>query len=89
MQCVDICPVKALDGRKYPEGLTNKKTCATRSEALSKRFISPCGFCIKVCPVGEDRKQYQSEDPRIYDEKTVETDIYHRAWKHIRSYGGS
>ena len=88
MQCVDICPVKALDGREYPEGLTDKKTCAIRSEALSKRFISPCGFCIKVCPVGEDRNFYKREDCGIYDEKDTAHDRYHRAWKHVRSYGG-
>jgi epoxyqueuosine reductase QueG len=88
MQCVGICPVKALDGREYPEGLTDKKTCATRSEALYKRYISPCGLCIKVCPIGEDRKMYKSEDPRIYHEEDTSFDQYHRAWKHVRSYGG-
>jgi epoxyqueuosine reductase len=88
MQCVKICPVKALDGREYPEGLTDKKMCAIRSEALFKRFISPCGLCIKVCPVGEDRKLYQSEDPEIYNEEDSRFDQYHRAWKHVRSYGG-
>jgi len=88
LQCVNACPVKAVDGREYPEGLTNKKTCATWSEALFKRFISPCGFCIKVCPVGQDRQVYQSEDPGIYNEENSRFDQYHRAWKHVRSYGG-
>ncbi|HZK30398.1 MAG TPA: 4Fe-4S binding protein [Methanoregula sp.] len=88
MQCVNVCPVKALDGRQYPEGLTDKKSCATRSEALNKRFISPCGLCIKVCPVGEDRKLYLREDPHIYTDENGAFDKYHRAWKHVRSYGG-
>ncbi len=88
MQCVDICPVKALDGRAYPEGLTDKKTCATRSEELYKSNISPCGLCIKVCPIGEDRKLYLREDPRIYDEDDTTFALYHNAWKHVRSYGG-
>jgi len=26
MQCVNACPVKAVDGREYPEGLTDKKS---------------------------------------------------------------
>jgi ferredoxin len=43
--------------------LTNKKTCAIRSETLHKRFISPCGLCIKVCPVGDDRKVLHRQDP--------------------------
>jgi epoxyqueuosine reductase len=87
MECVNVCPVKALDGRHYPEGLTDKKACATRSEALYKRSISPCGMCIKVCPIGEDRKLYQREDPKIYTGESEEYKKYHDAWKHVRSYG--
>jgi epoxyqueuosine reductase QueG len=87
-RCVEACPVHALDGRDYPAGLTDKKTCATRSEALAKRFISPCGICIKVCPVGEDRVRFGREDPEIYNEDNTGFDQYHRAWNHVRSYGG-
>lgn len=88
MQCVNACPVNALDGRNYPEGRMDKKSCATRSEALFKRYISPCGLCIKVCPVGEDRTLYHREDSAIYTNDSGEYDKYHRAWKHVRSYGG-
>jgi epoxyqueuosine reductase len=87
-RCVTICPVKALDGRDYPEGLTDKSRCATRSEALSKRSISPCGLCIRICPVGEDRERYGRTDPAFYDENDERYLPWHRAWKHIRSYGG-
>ena len=87
-RCVEACPVHALDGGDYPEALMNKTTCATRSEALSKRFISPCGICIKVCPVGEDRKRFGREDPEIYHEDNTRFASYHNAWKHVRSYGG-
>jgi len=88
MRCVNACPVKALDGKPYPEGLMEKKTCAARSEALANRFISPCGICIKVCPVGTDRKRFSREDPGIYREDDNMFSLYHRAWKHVRSYGG-
>ncbi len=88
MLCVNVCPVNAIPGTDYPEGLTNKKTCATRSEALHKRYISPCGLCIKVCPVGDDRKMFHSEDMTIYDENDKKFSRYHAAWKHVRSYGG-
>ena len=47
MKCVNSCPVKAISGREYPEGLIDKKTCATRSEALFKRSISPAGSASK------------------------------------------
>lgn len=87
-RCVEACPVHALGGEDYPAGLTDKKTCATRSEALSKQFMAPCGICIKVCPVGEDRIRFLREDPEMYDEKSTRFGQYHRAWKHIRSYGG-
>ena len=88
MRCVDVCPVKAIPGTDYPDGITDKIACAMRSEALLKRYISPCGFCIKVCPVGEDRALFHREDKGIYDEEKKEFASYHAAWKHVRSYGG-
>ena len=88
MRCVDVCPVKAIAGTDYPDGITDKISCATRSEALLKRFISPCGLCIKVCPVGEDRALFHRENFDIYDEEKKEFASYHAAWKHVRSYGG-
>jgi epoxyqueuosine reductase len=87
MRCVEICPVKALEGREYPAGLTNKKACATRSEALARKYIAPCGFCIKVCPVGQDRDLYERSDMSVYDNENQDTGL-HRAWNHVRSYGG-
>lgn len=87
-RCAKVCPVNAIPGPDYPEGITEKLTCATRSEALLKRYISPCGLCIKVCPVGEDRVIFQREDPGIYHEDRLEFGSHHAAWKHVRSYGG-
>ena len=87
MRCVTICPVNALQEEDYPAGITDKKTCTSRSEDLSKHYISPCGFCIKVCPVGEDRKRFSREKPGIYDEPNPEYRDYHAAWDHVRSYG--
>ena len=88
MRCVDVCPVKAIPGTDYPKGITDKVACATRSEALHKRFISPCGLCIKICPVGKDRTRFDRKDLDIYDEVKKEFAIYHSAWKHVKSYGG-
>lgn len=88
MRCVDICPVKAIPGSEYPWGITNKLACANRAEALFKRYISPCGLCIKVCPVGEDRSRFHRGDCQIYDNDTTEFASLHAAWKHVRSYGG-
>jgi epoxyqueuosine reductase len=87
MRCVEMCPSRALDEEDYPAGLTNKFRCADYSSKLNKRYISPCGICIKVCPVGEDRKEYGREDASMYEEKDRYGE-YHRAWRHVRSHGG-
>ena len=69
MRCVRMCPSNALVEKDYPEGITDKKACATFSDELNKRDISPCGICIKVCPIGEDRKPYGKEDASIYEKE--------------------
>lgn len=87
MKCVRACPVHAIPGESYPEGLTGKKQCALRSQALLKRHISPCGMCIRVCPVGKDRDLFHAKDTARYDKDDPAGDALHRAWDHIRSYG--
>ena len=87
MHCVAMCPVRALNNEKYPQGLTDKKACASHSAELNRRGISPCGICIKVCPVGEDRKLYRREDVSIYSRRDRFPEG-HSAWEHVRSYGG-
>ncbi len=86
MQCVAQCPVQALDGDDYPEGLTDKATCAGYSQTLDTQYRSPCGVCIKVCPVGGDRVHYRREDTGIYRNRTG-AERCHRAWDHVRRYG--
>lgn len=87
MRCVDACPVNALKEEDYPKGLTDKSACAARAVELASRYASPCGFCIKVCPIGKDRELFHREDPEIYDETNPHFEQLHRAWKHVRSYG--
>ena len=87
MACVKMCPSNALDTEEYPQGLTDKDACTAFSIELNKRYVSPCGICIKVCPVGYDRLHYGREDISIYSKKNVYPE-YHKAWNHVRSYGG-
>jgi epoxyqueuosine reductase QueG len=87
MRCVDMCPSAALNKEEYPEGLTDKKACATYSAALNERYVSPCGICIKVCPVGEDRKAYGRNDISIYTDRDSFS-THRQAWEHVRAYGG-
>ena len=84
--CVHACPVSALSADDYPDSLTDKMACSNRSAYLNKQYISPCGVCIKVCPVGKDRVLHDRTDIRIYEESAC-TKEYHEAWNHVRSYG--
>lgn len=86
MNCVNECPVHALNEMDYPDGLTEKETCAGYSQRLAKRYRAPCGICIKVCPVGEDRVHYNRENTGIYRRREG-AEHFHRAWEHVRRYG--
>ena len=85
-RCVEKCPVNALPGGDYPAGLTDKAACTNYHEKLFARHISPCGVCIKVCPVGQDRKLFGRTDMDIYEERPGEP--LTKAWEHVRAYGG-
>ncbi|KAF5086161.1 Epoxyqueuosine reductase [anaerobic digester metagenome] len=85
--CIRACPVYALSEDDYPESLTDKAACANRSADLNKHFLSPCGICIKVCPVGEDRTLYDRTNICMYEDK-ANYPGYHMGWNHVRSYGG-
>jgi len=78
MRCVEECPAGALEPGAYPISLTDKRACAERSADLYRRHISPCGRCIAVCPVGEDRLLFAEEDGNMAC----------AAREHVRSYGG-
>jgi epoxyqueuosine reductase len=87
MRCIRMCPARALDGRDYPLGLTDKNACAAYSAELNSKGISPCGICIKVCPVGADRSLFDRNDASIYSHEE-RFPRHHSAWRHVRSYGG-
>lgn len=64
----------------------DKISCVQRIRKLKKEYRSPCGICIKICPVGGDRKIFNREDTSIYwKNKTPEK--YEKAWRHVRKYG--
>ncbi len=86
MLCVKKCPSNAINKEDYPTGLIDKKACSSYSVELNKSYISPCGICIKVCPIGNDRKLYSRDNNAIYTEKNHFAN-YHNAWKHVRYYG--
>lgn len=87
MKCVEACPVDAVSRTGYPDGLTDKKACALNSRELNRRHISPCGGCIKVCPVGNDRKSYKRTDMRACCDDDPESLPFRKIRDHVRSYG--
>lgn len=85
LRCAISCPVGAIKTKgEFPPPI-DKKLCAMRSAKLWSKHKSPCGICIKVCPVGEDRKLFNRTDMSIYDGKGPEK--YRRAWSHVQKYG--
>ena len=70
---------------KYFPPPMDKLKCALRSKKLRKELRAPCGICIKVCPVGEDRKAFGREDMNIYSNGDFK--VYHDAWEHVKRYG--
>lgn len=86
LACFKECPVNAIKMEgEFPPPI-DKMNCAIRSKELREEYRSPCGICIKVCPVGADRKLFNREDVSIYNEDET-PDAYKRAWKHVRRYG--
>ena len=86
--CARTCPVHALATRKdehFPPPM-EKINCANRSRKLRKKYQSPCGICIKVCPVGMDRVVFGREDTSLYSQEEG-FEEYHRAWAHVKNYG--
>ena len=84
--CVKNCPVGAIPKTgDFPPAM-DKKLCAIRSAELRDEYRSPCGICIKVCPVGKDRELFGRKNMAIYS-KSKKFEKYHDAWEHVRKYG--
>ena len=87
MRCVERCPVGALTEGNYPGELTDTHSCAGHSANLNEQYVAPCGICIRVCPVGEDRKHFGREDPTLYEPGKTPAPL-EQAWKHVQGHGG-
>jgi epoxyqueuosine reductase QueG len=87
-RCVTHCPVNAIrenkGSKEFPLPM-DKIGCAKRSKKLRKKYKSPCGICIKICPVGDDRNKFNRKEMSIYSDKN-ETK-YNKAWNHVKKYG--
>lgn len=86
--CVKNCPVIAIPEKGDFPPPVDKISCAKRSAELRDGYRSPCGICIKVCPVGKDRELFGRKNMAIYS-TNPEFEKYHKAWEHVRKYGSS
>jgi epoxyqueuosine reductase QueG len=92
--CVDCCPVDAFT-YKEDELVAeyDKRVCAKRSKTLTEKGRYPCGICIKVCPVGEDRKLYGRDKALKHYRDEVgalasdQDDPAYAPWTHVRRHG--
>jgi ferredoxin len=71
----------------------DKHQCARYHQYLKEHYRYPCGVCIKVCPVGEDRKLYGMDTPKYLNEKealkqNAEAAEY-ASWTHLRRFGSN
>ncbi|HWR40719.1 MAG TPA: 4Fe-4S dicluster domain-containing protein [Patescibacteria group bacterium] len=93
--CQKVCPTQAFTPRE--DRLIadmDKKACAGYHSVLRDEHRYPCGVCIKVCPVGEDRELYQSKENRRYlkEREALDKnseDPEYRSWVHIRRHGSN
>lgn len=86
LACFKECPVNAIKREGEFPPPVDKISCVLRSKELQEEYRSPCGICIKVCPVGEDRKFFGRDDISIYNEDET-PNKYKKAWTHVRKYG--
>ncbi len=86
LQCVKNCPVRAIPEKGDFPPQVDKISCAKRSAELRDEYRSPCGICIKVCPVGKDRELFGRKNMAIYS-TNPDFEKYHNAWEHVRKYG--
>jgi len=91
--CARLCPAQALLGREG-EALAefDAIACTEHHQQLVRESRWPCGVCIKVCPIGADRKLYAGGSTRSYvnEQKTLRSNPQDPRYKHLvhlRSHG--
>ena len=91
--CQRLCPTQAFTTREDQiVASMNKDACARHHAVLRQEHRYPCGVCVKVCPVGEDRKIFNSTDTGLYlqEKESIQSnpeDPKYKRWVHIRRHG--
>jgi epoxyqueuosine reductase QueG len=84
--CGRLCPAKALTAN--PGKLAaefDAVACTRHHQILVSQSRWPCGVCLKVCPIGEDRKLYQRTNVADYlrEAEALRTDPRDPRYKHL------
>ncbi|MDR1203075.1 MAG: hypothetical protein LBL58_15795 [Tannerellaceae bacterium] len=86
--CKRCCPTSAFTSTKNLIADMDKRKCAEYHAELKSKYCYPCGVCIKVCPVGEDRNLYGMNKEKYLKEKnSVINSEEYSDWIHIRNHG--
>jgi len=89
--CERCCPMGAFSGGEGPIAVMDKQRCARYSVKLRDHYRSPCGVCIKVCPVGRDREIHGDNAAKYLNERArLEKDPgdpEYADWAHMRKHG--
>jgi epoxyqueuosine reductase len=89
--CKKCCPMSAFTTTEHLIANMDKTKCAVYHERLKKDYHYPCGVCIKVCPVGDDRKFYGKNTRKYLREREIlaqdPTSSEYSGWTHCRSFG--
>jgi len=82
LMCQKACLTQAFSGDRKRDRRSNMNKFACFDRRARFKTAQHCGFCLKVCPTGEDRKlygtpkvaQYLEERRRIFAENGVPLD---------------
>lgn len=89
--CKKCCPTSAFTTTGNLIAEMDRKKCAEYHEKLKGDYRYPCGVCIKVCPIGDDRKIYGNNTQMYLMEKEAllndPDSADYSGWIHCRSHG--
>jgi epoxyqueuosine reductase len=75
--CERLCPAGAIRARAGEVlGDLDKDACTRHHITLRAEGHWPCGVCVKVCPVGQDRRLYQARSVKrhLLEKAAIEQD---------------
>lgn len=93
--CRKLCPSQSFITR--PDSIIadmDVDACTRYHMELRRENRWPCGICCKVCPVGEDRKLYESTNIGLYlkERESLDRDPddpNYKSWVHQRQHGSA